>query len=285
MGGFVVLVRRLQFTFTRALLQIDARKMNDEDGGAFYLTLPSNSSLEHFPENSPSHYHTKLARTLYLKGDYEVGLAEIMFPNNYSNVEEGECTIMFRIDSGKKIHFAKMKSGLYDDPFIFIDALNEMTSAAEEQGHIKFKYDPMTKRVTMRLRKIGTQIRFSHALKKMLNFNQWAHRGGGGGGTEIIADGPIDLARDHEAVYVYCDLVEERIVGDATVPLLRTIPLVDKRLAVVHHVYPKPHFVKLSKQSFETVEMLLSRDTGEEISFGRGKCVVTLEIRKRQPRF
>ena len=42
----------------------------------FYVTLPSNSSMEYFPDNKTSNFVTKLSRTLQLDGEWEVGLAE-----------------------------------------------------------------------------------------------------------------------------------------------------------------------------------------------------------------
>ena len=47
----------------------------------FYLTLPSNSSMEYYPDNTTSHYFTKLPQDIHLTGDYEVGLSEILFSN------------------------------------------------------------------------------------------------------------------------------------------------------------------------------------------------------------
>ena len=61
----------------------------------FYLTLPSNSSLVHYPNNSPSHYYTKLSQSVDLDGDYEVGLAEIQFTNTHRNIEERECYLKY----------------------------------------------------------------------------------------------------------------------------------------------------------------------------------------------
>ena len=43
----------------------------------FYVTLPSNSSIQYFPDNKTSNFVTKLSRTLQLDGEWEVGLAEI----------------------------------------------------------------------------------------------------------------------------------------------------------------------------------------------------------------
>lgn len=54
----------------------------------FYITLPSNSSIEHFPENTQSCFLTKLSAPLVVVGDdWEVGLTEIFIPKTWYNVD------------------------------------------------------------------------------------------------------------------------------------------------------------------------------------------------------
>lgn len=52
----------------------------------FYLTLPSNSSMEYFPSNTLTDFTTKLASTIELTNEWEVGLAEIMFPRSWYTI-------------------------------------------------------------------------------------------------------------------------------------------------------------------------------------------------------
>lgn len=54
----------------------------------FYLTLPSNSSMEYFPNNTLTNFTTKLHNEVELKDDWEMGLAEIIFPKKLLNVDE-----------------------------------------------------------------------------------------------------------------------------------------------------------------------------------------------------
>jgi hypothetical protein len=50
---------------------------------SFYVTLPSNSSFEYYPENTLNNYTTKLHSTLRLEGNNEVGLVEMSYPKNW----------------------------------------------------------------------------------------------------------------------------------------------------------------------------------------------------------
>ena len=49
----------------------------------FYVKIPSNSSMQYFPDNNTSNFVTKLSRTPHLDGQWEVGLAEIVYPCAY----------------------------------------------------------------------------------------------------------------------------------------------------------------------------------------------------------
>ena len=52
----------------------------------FYVTLPSNSSMEEFPNNSLTNYTSRLAFPLQLSNDnWEVGLWELLHPNSWKN--------------------------------------------------------------------------------------------------------------------------------------------------------------------------------------------------------
>jgi len=57
----------------------------------FYVTLPSNSSTECYPDNTVARYTAKLADKIEIEGDWEVGLAEISIPAVVENVLHGRC--------------------------------------------------------------------------------------------------------------------------------------------------------------------------------------------------
>ena len=54
----------------------------------FYITLPSNSSMQYFPDNKTLNFVMKLSRTLKIDGEWEVGLAEIDHPHTWYNIRE-----------------------------------------------------------------------------------------------------------------------------------------------------------------------------------------------------
>jgi len=55
----------------------------------FNLTLPSNSSIDYYPENTVARFTTKLPNNIDLDGEWKVGLSEISVPSHVYNVIEG----------------------------------------------------------------------------------------------------------------------------------------------------------------------------------------------------
>ena len=56
----------------------------------FYLTLPSNSSMNYISNNTLTHYSTKLPEIMDLDGAWEIRLAEIQYPHSWYNIKNNE---------------------------------------------------------------------------------------------------------------------------------------------------------------------------------------------------
>ena len=52
----------------------------------FQITLPSNASMELYPENEATNYTTKLCYPLNLEGNWEVALVDLQYPIEMANV-------------------------------------------------------------------------------------------------------------------------------------------------------------------------------------------------------
>ncbi|GBM97177.1 hypothetical protein AVEN_153485-1 [Araneus ventricosus] len=53
----------------------------------FHVLLPSNSSMQYFPDNSPNHFRTKLSRPITLNGEWECCLSEVTIPGKYFTIQ------------------------------------------------------------------------------------------------------------------------------------------------------------------------------------------------------
>ncbi|GFQ75015.1 uncharacterized protein TNCT_278861 [Trichonephila clavata] len=53
----------------------------------FHILLPSNSSMQYFPNNSPNHFRTKLSRPITLNGEWECCLSEVTLLGKYFTIQ------------------------------------------------------------------------------------------------------------------------------------------------------------------------------------------------------
>ena len=51
---------------------------------SFYMVLPSNASLQTFPDNRPGLYRIRLPERLRLQGHWKVGLVNLIFPRTFA---------------------------------------------------------------------------------------------------------------------------------------------------------------------------------------------------------
>ncbi len=252
------------------------------------MTLPSNSSMELYSNNTLTEFTTQLPHALDLKGYWEVGLAEIQYPHDWSNINVDVPRFWVKTEMEDTWHTFQLQKGYYNTPEQLVDDLNHCQGIDEKTGTLS--YNTLSERfpvtfhflnVTQRVRlKVGAacQVIIASELKKFLGLTQLPHEIPSG---IFVGREQLDLNQGFYALYVYCDLVEHRIVGDKKVQLLRVVPLEGQGGQVVTKEYQHVHYLPLKRKNFDTVSVYLRKDTGERVPFNKGKVVVTLHFRKR----
>ena len=251
----------------------------------FYLTLPSNSSMTQYPNNHTGHYFTQLPQNIDLTGhDYEIGLAEIQIPNSYWNVGKNTTMLSIKTSRTASTKTLFLRAGLYATPEELIFSLNELIKLAytkEEKKTImysKFFYNRASKKAILKIYEKGGEIQLNPTLQHILCMSGEIMTGP----AEFEGDRNVDVHVGSYSIYVYCDLVLHRQVGDVMVPLLRVVPSNDKTTDMIYQIFEKPHYQRLARTQFNTVEILLTTDTGKPLSFANGTVVVTLHVRSRR---
>jgi hypothetical protein len=95
-------------------------------------------------------------------------------------------------------------------------------------------------------------------------------------------DNVVDVTRGVHYLYVYCPLVEPRMVGDAQVPLLRIVLVEGRDAEMVTRVFDPVQYCPLVLRRFQTVEIDIRDATGVKLPFDRGRVVVTFHCRRRK---
>ena len=250
----------------------------------FHVTLPSDSSLNYYPNNTVAHYITKLSERIHLDGEYEVGLAEIIYPHSWFNVnnEDGKYWIA-TWEAGTLRDKAYIRSGYYSDENAFMKHLTDEAAQAlgsDEELIARFVYDATSSKVTieMKMRDTVRNLALSPSLKRFLGFTgSWVairtH--------SLIADETFEFNNDLSLMYVYCDIATYTAVGDTKAPLLRVCNVSGQHREIVRITYSHPYYIPLARRDFDTIEININDGLGQPMPFEFGKSVVTLHFRRK----
>ena len=275
----------------------------------FYLTLPSNSSQKYYPNNTLTHYITKLHNPVDLQGGWEVGLSEIFYPHTWHNVGKYEQIIVscfycagvdpqFTFASSENKAYTKIlqiKRGYYESVASLLQEINDTIKqifSKELEGHddasqIKrstwphFHYNKAIRKVIIDLDG-NTEVKFTPGLADILGvsdnqnpvINPTKDR-------KIFKLNRIsDVDRGLTSLYLYCDVLEHVPVGDTLAPLLRICDAQGEYGKVVHKYFDKPRYIPVQKKHFDTVEILIRDRFGQAVPFENGELVVTLHFRR-----
>ena len=284
----------------------------------FYLTLPSNSSLQYYGYQHPSHYTTRLEGGVSVDPEqWSLGLASISYPKSWHNVERATFRICLPPKAGRNdVLSASIEGKLYvsgDHLVRELLAVIKRRLPDEHSGKIRIRYDSVANRARVIAEK-GYYLWLPKSLTTPLGF---APQDGmvltADVGTDLV-DGiavpgehvpkPFDVVRyddegEHDTaeeglytvnpdrviprIYVYCDLAERQLVGDSHVPLLRILD-VPCNIAgdMVTHEFTNIHYVDLQRGTFEAVVVKLTDSRGNGIAFNHGDVVIKVHFKKKR---
>ena len=141
-------------------------------GTHFYLTLPSNASLDVFPDNKTTSYRVKLPQTIDLEGNWEVGLYSISYPNTWYTLQKGFDTHIYYADQSGLFLAAIVDYGYYTSIEDLTKAINASLLATGDVGdNILLTYNALTGKVTAQM-KNGFQFGLVKPLSIMLGFGE-----------------------------------------------------------------------------------------------------------------
>ena len=247
----------------------------------FYLTLPSNSSMDYYPQNTVAQYTTKLNTSIELDGDWEVGLTEISFPYNIENVVDREC--YFKISNPEFDTYIKipLHGGYYSDFEEVATALHREQAnhlhhvPSPDRVPVRFSFNDDLGRVNMTIIN-DLCVQFSPALARLLGFRTMVKYCV----SPFLAEHKMDFGSTVRSIYTYCDLVEHVSVGDTKAPLLRIVNRKSDEDVNVHQTFNPVMYVPLQKKCFDSVEINMMTDAGVPVPFNSGKSFVVLEFRR-----
>ena len=240
---------------------------------SFYITLPSNSSQFDFPDNTLTHYTTRLKNSLRLNGNYEVALAQIIFPKNWKYRKDGLVTITTP-ESTSRIPIKFLARESLQEFFKNLKQSFLLSGVA-----VEIAYDHNTSKIFLMVPP-ECSIKFEDGLNEYFGFKNSYYEA-----TEENQVFPSDKIVGSDinfiqSLFIYLDICEYQLVGDTEAPLLQVVSTNNANENYFEKIYDSPHYVPLSRNNLETIEVDIRSDLGEPIQFQSGKVVVKLHFRK-----
>lgn len=146
---------------------------------SFYITLPSNSSMDFYPSNTLTNYVTKLPQAVDLTGEWEVGLFELQFPVSYYNVTDEETKLLMYTNFDDKMMRTDVSppSGYYESPGLLVREINEVIALVEQRKNlVRFSYNDISKKISVRFLEMNdtdfVNFLMTEAMAELLGF-EW----------------------------------------------------------------------------------------------------------------
>ena len=265
----------------------------------FYMTLPSNASMEMHPDNTLTHYVTHLPQRIDLTGEWECGLAEIQYPHTWYNVTENDAWLFLNpVDAPHTYRRTQLSCGYYDDPLTLMYHVNKgLYTLRTSNTQAQISYSSVTQKMTLHMT-ANTLFTIPHpTTASMLGFRKPVASDSATASSSTTmdsnpsdssypfhfeADDVVNLTHGFDTLYVYTNIVESRIVGDTLAPLLRPLPISGRNGDRVSARFTNVHYVPLSYSHFDSIEVDIRDDMGRRVPFEYGRVTVTLHFRRRR---
>ena len=241
--------------------------------------------MDYYKGNSLANFTTQLPNAIDLTGDWEVGLVEIQYPHNWYNVPAEESCRTFRVrcrsgnseDGPTAGYDFLIPAGYYHRVQTLLNQIEEKANHVLRSTNniIQLKYEKISRKVSME--SSPCRLTLPPHIRKMLGMTMVSSFAS----NQLKADSVVDMD-PVDSLYVYCDVVEPRVVGDSQVPLLRIVPAEGDHGQLVTRIYENVHYVRLQKKNFQTIEINIRDRTGNIVPFEQGTLNVTLHFRQRK---
>jgi len=251
----------------------------------FYLTLPSN----YWKGNTAETFTTSLPVHVHLEGEWEVGLAEIIYGNTWYNVYQKNNQIVLKVRENNSTILINIPSGRYEKVTGLIETISkeieilQKISKIDLQSCFNIVYNQHIKscQITINADNI-MKIRVPSDISYMLGFeqSQFFDFESKSGKVTITAEHPVDMSCSLNHLYVYCNILSPQIVGNVVAPLLQIVSIEGNYVDIISKTYITPHYVPVLKKSFSSIEVNIRDDQNRPIKFLHGKTVVKLHFRK-----
>lgn len=244
---------------------------------SFYITLPSNASMDLYTSNTISNFTTELYRPIQFDRPYEVALVEITYDHCWD------------VDLGKVCYHMPERQQIVEAEAILQDGEHFNTFLSRINAKLKEKLleliQPQNndflvfKKNRMHVQTMVDEhfISFSGTIAQILGLDN---------NTQLKKTSPpidVELYKEQfffiTSLYIYSDIIKYQFVGDSFAPLLRNVVVPNSARTTQNIIYSEPHYLPLNKSILNNINIRITDETGSFIKFKRGKSILKLHFR------
>jgi len=82
------------------------------------------------------------------------------------------------------------------------------------------------------------------------------------------------------SLYIYTDVIENDLVGDSLVPLLRTVDISGEPGEARHEIFTRCYYKRVNRSNIPSIEIQINSETGKVVKFESGHVICVLHFRK-----
>ena len=273
-----------------------------ETRNQFHVFCPSNSSMDLYPNNTISKFRVQINPAIELSGNYEVGLAEIQYPNSWENIRKGYNTILlvYKHVGQNFIHkIVEIDPGFYRSVKELIKTIRHKADENEFRGLKYISISQMQTDANVKISIASTtskeekeaeadhngfqldSVLFSGDLLRICGFKE----------KELILSrgenkkGSLQahVSAGFHSIFVYSDVISEQYVGDSFAPILRILHVEKERSTWGNLVktYDPIYYIPVRENRINSIEFQLNNDVGENVPFAAyGHVIIVLHFRR-----
>jgi hypothetical protein len=283
-----------------------------------YMTLPSNASMDVYPQNTLANYRVKLPRKYEFSEEVEVALVEFSYTKSWRRESEIGGLIKFKTignypdlieemleNALVPVHLPEHDYARIEELVIRINSVIENVAGFIDLPYVEYLSHHNKIKIhegTFGLKSpangdvfsITVGPIFSEKIEKYLELSvrgpehqaeiEYYRYNNGSLYDEMHSQlREVNVDGDIKMLFVYSNLTYPSVVGDTTAQLLRTTAVTREvnqgdQVAVI---FQTPHYLRLLRKTFDEIEIDIKDSTGNHPKFLFGRTSVTLHFKSR----
>ena len=227
----------------------------------FYHVLPSNTSLNYFPNNTTSEYSTPLDNPYVLSSDWEVGLMSLTHSTVVNTFHNDKFIMEEKFKGKEKLSkIITLPSFAFDEES---EAIRFINSRVKDR-RILFGCNKK-KHITLKILDESLKLTFDDTLRDIFGFDENIYSGP----ISFTGSGVFSLTRCIQYLYIYSNIATNIRLGNTESPLLAIVPFTNNNECALlkEKVFKTPMYIRVKQNRISQIDIAIYDGAGQLVPF------------------